>query len=44
MNSDSTFGAPLRAMEEEVAKKADLYVNMLMQSAKECEDLGVIHI
>ncbi|XP_031091637.1 serine/threonine-protein kinase CDG1-like isoform X1 [Ipomoea triloba] len=41
VNTESMFGAPLRAMEEEVAKKADLYVNMLMQSAEECESLGV---
>ncbi|KAK6277233.1 hypothetical protein POUND7_017556 [Theobroma cacao] len=35
------FGTSIRAMEEEVSKKVDAYVNMLHQSAEDCEDQGV---
>ncbi|KAM1151145.1 hypothetical protein COP2_034833 [Malus domestica] len=31
----------IRAVEEEVTKKVDMYVNMLLQSAGKCEDQGV---
>lgn len=40
--SDSFAGASIRAMEEEVSNKVDMYVNMIQQSAEECEDEGVI--
>ncbi|BBH08757.1 Protein kinase protein with adenine nucleotide alpha hydrolases-like domain [Prunus dulcis] len=36
------FGTSIRAVEEEVTKKVDMYVNMLLQSAEKCEDQGVI--
>ncbi|XP_021902601.1 serine/threonine-protein kinase CDG1-like isoform X1 [Carica papaya] len=39
--SESFFGATDRAIEEEVTKKVDQYVNMLLQSAEDCEDEGV---
>lgn len=42
--SESFFGATDRAIEEEVTKKVDQYVNMLLQSAEDCEDEGVIQL
>ncbi|TYH18261.1 hypothetical protein ES288_A05G256200v1 [Gossypium darwinii] len=36
-----SFGTSIRAMEEEISKKVDAYVNMLQQSAEDCEDQGV---
>ncbi|KAE8684509.1 pentatricopeptide repeat-containing protein [Hibiscus syriacus] len=37
-----SFGViSIRAMEEEISKKFDAYVNMLQQSAEDCEGLGV---
>ncbi|KAK8580204.1 hypothetical protein V6N13_143325 [Hibiscus sabdariffa] len=37
-----SFGViSFRAMEEEISKKLDAYVNMLQQSADDCEDQGV---
>jgi interleukin-1 receptor-associated kinase 1 len=36
------FGTSIRAIEEEVTKKVDTYVNMLLGSAEKCEDHGVI--
>jgi hypothetical protein len=41
---ESLTGTSIRAMEEEVSKKVDLYVNMLQKSAEKCEDQGVIYI
>ncbi|XP_008441660.2 probable serine/threonine-protein kinase PBL5 [Cucumis melo] len=38
---DSIFGTSVRAMEEEVSKKADAYIAMLQQSAETCEEGGV---
>ncbi|KAF2296632.1 hypothetical protein GH714_000734 [Hevea brasiliensis] len=38
---DSFGGASARVVEEEVTKKIDVYVNMLLQSADVCEDEGV---
>ncbi|CAK9313541.1 unnamed protein product [Citrullus colocynthis] len=38
---DSFFGTSLRAMEEEVSKKADAYISMLQRSAESCEEGGV---
>ncbi|XWS23645.1 hypothetical protein CRYUN_Cryun28dG0032700 [Craigia yunnanensis] len=35
------FGTSVRAMEEEISKKVDTYVNILHQSAEDCEDQGV---
>ncbi|KAL6211196.1 hypothetical protein ACLB2K_016423 [Fragaria x ananassa] len=35
------FGTSFRAVEEEVTKKVDMYVNMLLESAVKCEDYGV---
>ncbi|XP_022765893.1 cold-responsive protein kinase 1-like [Durio zibethinus] len=35
------FGTSIRAMEEEISKKVDAYVNMLQSSADDCEDQGV---
>ncbi|XVE95589.1 hypothetical protein REPUB_Repub02eG0111800 [Reevesia pubescens] len=35
------FGTSIRAMEEEISKKVDSYVNMLQPSAEDCEDQGV---
>ena len=40
---NSIAGTSIRAMEEEVSKKIDLYVNMLQESAGRCEDQGVIY-
>ncbi|KAJ0025054.1 hypothetical protein Pint_08040 [Pistacia integerrima] len=37
----ANFGTSVRAMEEEVTKKADAYKNMLLQSAEACDDDGV---
>ncbi|XP_004292627.1 PREDICTED: proline-rich receptor-like protein kinase PERK13-like [Fragaria vesca subsp. vesca] len=37
------FGTSFRAVEEEVTKKVDMYVNMLLESAVKCEDYGVIY-
>ncbi|XP_061970639.1 probable serine/threonine-protein kinase PBL21 [Populus nigra] len=39
--SDSFAGASKRHIEEEITKKLDAYVNMLLQSAEVCEDEGV---
>ncbi|XP_059631686.1 probable serine/threonine-protein kinase PBL5 [Cornus florida] len=39
--ADSFIGANMRAMEEEVSKRVDAYVTMLLQSAEDCEDEGV---
>lgn len=39
---DSFFGTSLRAMEEEVSKKADAYISMLQRSAESCEEGGVM--
>ncbi|XWS25045.1 hypothetical protein CRYUN_Cryun27aG0037200 [Craigia yunnanensis] len=36
-----SFGTSLRAMEEDISNKVDAYVNMLQQSAEDCEDQGV---
>lgn len=41
--SPEFFGTSIRAVEEEVTKKVDVYVNMLLQSAEKCEDEGVIY-
>uniref|UniRef100_A0A5B6YNP9 Protein kinase domain-containing protein n=1 Tax=Davidia involucrata TaxID=16924 RepID=A0A5B6YNP9_DAVIN len=38
---ESFMGMNVRAMEEEVSKKVDMYVNMLLQSAEDCKDEGV---
>ncbi|KAH8509003.1 hypothetical protein H0E87_010949 [Populus deltoides] len=38
---DSFAGASKRHIEEEITKKLDAYVNMLLQSAEVCEDEGV---
>lgn len=38
----SMFGTHKREIEKEVTKKIDAYVNMLMQSAQDCEGEGVI--
>ncbi|GLT71066.1 hypothetical protein SLA2020_431080 [Shorea laevis] len=38
---ESLTGTSIRAMEEEVSKKVDLYVNMLQKSAEKCDDQGV---
>ncbi|XP_031742726.1 uncharacterized protein LOC116404465 [Cucumis sativus] len=38
---DSIFGTSVRAMEEEVSKKADAYITMLQRSAETCEEGGV---
>ncbi|XP_034197956.1 uncharacterized protein LOC117613460 [Prunus dulcis] len=35
------FGTGIRAVEEEVTKKVDMYVNMLLPSAEKCADQGV---
>lgn len=35
---DSFGGASARVVEEEVTKRIDVYVNMLLQSAEVCED------
>ncbi|XP_062023779.1 probable serine/threonine-protein kinase PBL3 [Rosa rugosa] len=35
------FGTSFRAVEEEVTKKVDMYVNMLLESAEKCEEHGV---
>ncbi|OMO99669.1 hypothetical protein CCACVL1_03686 [Corchorus capsularis] len=35
------FGTSMRVIEEEISKKLDTYVNMLHQSADECEEQGV---
>ena len=40
--TDSFFGVSIRAMEEEVTRKIDMYVSMLLQSAEACENDGVI--
>lgn len=40
---DSFAGASKRHIEEEITKKVDAYVNMLLQSAEVCEDEGVIN-
>ncbi|XP_037491557.1 serine/threonine-protein kinase PBS1 isoform X2 [Jatropha curcas] len=40
--ADSFGGTSARIMEEEISKKMDMYVNMLLQSAEVCEDEGVI--
>lgn len=37
------FGTSNRAMEEEVSKKVDEYINKLLESAEICEDEGVIY-
>ncbi|XP_022956349.1 probable serine/threonine-protein kinase PBL5 isoform X2 [Cucurbita moschata] len=39
--SESFAGTSLRAMEDEVSKKADAYIAMLQQSADMCEEGGV---
>ncbi|XVF39190.1 hypothetical protein PTKIN_Ptkin01aG0015600 [Pterospermum kingtungense] len=39
--SDFFGTTSIRAMEEETSKKADAFVNMLHQSAEDCEELGV---
>ncbi|KAH1096785.1 hypothetical protein J1N35_013706 [Gossypium stocksii] len=39
--SPESFGTSLRAMEEEISNKVDSYVNLLHQSAEECEEQGV---
>lgn len=39
----SIFGTHKREIEKEVTKKVDTYVNMLMQSAQDCEGEGVIY-
>ncbi|KAK9271129.1 hypothetical protein L1049_026718 [Liquidambar formosana] len=36
-----TTTSSTRAMEEEVSKKVDMYVNMLQHSAEKCKDVGV---
>jgi hypothetical protein len=41
---ESLTGTSIRAMEEEVSKKVDLYVNMLQKSAEQYADQGVIII
>ncbi|XP_068651600.1 probable serine/threonine-protein kinase PBL8 [Aristolochia californica] len=38
---DSLFGTNARALEDEVSKKVDVYVNMLHQSAAQCQNEGV---
>ncbi|KAA8538342.1 hypothetical protein F0562_027835 [Nyssa sinensis] len=38
---ESFMGTNIRAMEEEVSKKVDMYVNMLLQSAEDCKNEGV---
>ncbi|KAJ6997988.1 hypothetical protein D5086_011140 [Populus alba] len=38
---DSFAGASKRHIEEEIKRKLDAYVNMLLQSAEVCEDEGV---
>ncbi|KAA8546488.1 hypothetical protein F0562_002773 [Nyssa sinensis] len=38
---ESFMGTNIRAIEEEISKKVDMYVNMLLQSAEECKDEGV---
>lgn len=35
------FGTSNRAMEEEVSKKVDQYIQMLLQTAERCEHEGV---
>ncbi|KAG9457217.1 hypothetical protein H6P81_001725 [Aristolochia fimbriata] len=35
---DSLFGTNARALEDEVSKKVDAYVNMLYQTARQCEN------
>ena len=40
--SESFAGTSLRAMEDEVSKKADAYIAMLQQSADMCEEGGVM--
>lgn len=40
---NSFAGTSIRAMEEEVSKKIDFYVNMLQESAEKCQDQGVIY-
>lgn len=35
------FGTSNRAMEEEVSKKVDMYIQMLLQTAERCENEGV---
>lgn len=39
---ESFAGTNIRVVEEEVTKKVDMYVKMLMQSAEDCQDEGVI--
>ena len=41
--SPDFFGTSIRLVEEEVTKKVDVYVNMLLQSAEKCEGQGVIY-
>ncbi|PIA47676.1 hypothetical protein AQUCO_01400351v1 [Aquilegia coerulea] len=36
--ADSLFGTNARAMQEEVQRKADIYFNMLQESAEHCKD------
>ncbi|KAF8404350.1 hypothetical protein HHK36_009233 [Tetracentron sinense] len=38
---DSFVGTNVRTMEDEVSKRVDMYVNMLLPSAEQCEDEGV---
>ncbi|KAM7514743.1 hypothetical protein LguiA_004326 [Lonicera macranthoides] len=38
---ESFTGKTIRVVEEEVSKKVDTYVKMLMQSAEDCQDEGV---
>ena len=40
----SFAGTNIGAMKDEVAKKVDMYVNMLLQSAKECESEKVMDV
>lgn len=41
--SPDSFGTSTRAVEEEVAKKVDIYANRLAQSAEEYRNQGVLH-
>ena len=40
----SFLGTNIGAMKDEVAKKVDMYVNMLLQSANECESKKVMDV
>lgn len=36
-------GSHIRLVEEEVSKRVDMHINMLLQSAEDCKDEGVIY-